>query len=88
MPRKRSGSPRPRSKKPLTGARSYSARTVIAAQKRVLKMALGIIWAAYQQRAGKQLQLLITDGSSLMTIGEALDTITAAMRLKVKGEGR
>jgi len=58
-------------------AESYSERTVIAAMRRVLKLADSYI------RVQKQ-DLLITDGLGLMTWGEIRAHIKAAAALKVR----
>lgn len=73
------------SRRILRTGRRYSASTVIQAQRRVLNMARGIIYQTYRgTRAAPPADLLITDGSSLFTLGEAIDQITQAIKLKVQ----
>lgn len=66
----------------------YAASTVIKAQRRVLQMCLGLIWAHARSvkgvKRGKELDVLLTDGKSLITAGEAINHITQALQLKVK----
>lgn len=61
--------------------RTYTARTVIAAQRRVLKMAATVLRAEFKGQIRRD-RLVAYDGL-LITIGEVIEHIDAARRLKV-----
>jgi len=60
--------------------KSYAQSTVLHAQKRVLRMVFGYL----SKLRPKDLETLYTDGKGLMTLGEVLKHVEAAMNLRVK----
>lgn len=60
--------------------RAYSAKTVITAQRRVLRVAGSIIG----RMTPRQRAVLYTDGNGLWTLDELFQHITAAANLRVK----
>jgi hypothetical protein len=59
--------------------RAYSPRTVLAAQRRVLKLVRGYLGAPPETKR----MMLIADDRSFTTISDLLDQIDAAVDLKV-----
>lgn len=64
--------------------RTCSAATVIATQRRVLKLVSG-----YLSKLGPEVRTrLMTDGQGLLTIDELLEHVKIAIALRVKKKGR
>lgn len=62
-------------------ARTYTARTVIAAQRRVLKMAATVLRGEFK---GMRRDRLAAYDGLLVTVGEVIEHIDAVRKLKVK----
>ncbi len=63
-----------------TSKARYSARTILKTHRRVLRMVFGYL----SNMDGVDLQTLRTDGKGLMTFGEVLAHVGAALNLKEK----